>query len=172
MSKLDLVDERYPSKVSAEFTTRALAEKTATALVEKAGFNNEQVCVITPGDPYLESKVEPEDRGIARTLIRSHLVLGTAFLVVGLVIAWLLVTFGPPITRSNPVMVFIPFALLLPMIGLMIAGAISLRPDHELVVHQARTASSEGHYTVIVHCASTDEQQRAKELMRNSVQTL
>lgn len=171
MSTLDLIDERYPSKVSAEFNARTLAEETAATLLEK-GFDGEQVRVIAPGDSHLESKVEPEDRRIAGTLVRSHVVLGLAFLAIGLVIAWLLVTFGPPITRSNPIMTFIPFVLLLPMIGMLIAGAISLRPDHDLVVHQARTASAEGHWTVVVHCASDDEQQRARDLLGDSVHTL
>ncbi|PLW81468.1 hypothetical protein CWI75_15710 [Kineobactrum sediminis] len=172
MSTLDLIDERYPHKVSAEFNARKLAEETAATFVKEYGFHDEQVRVIAPGDSHLESKVEPEDRRIAGTLVRSHVVLGLAFLVAGLIIAWLLVTFGPPITRSNPIMTFIPFVLLLPMIGMLIAGAISLRPDHDLVVHQARTASEEGHWTVVVHCASHDEQNRAKDLLGDSVRTL
>lgn len=172
MSTLDLIDERYPSKVSAEFNARTLAEETAAALLREGGFDQEQVRVIAPGDSHLESKVEPEDRRIAGTLIRSHVVLGLAFLIVGLIVAWLLVTFGPPITRSNPIMTFIPFVLLLPMVGMLIAGAISLRPDHDLVVHQARIAAEEGHWTVVVHCASHEEQQRARDLLGDSVRTL
>lgn len=44
--------------------------------------------------------------------------------------------FGPPVTRSSPLMTFIALGFICPIFGLIIAGAVSLRPDHDLLLEK------------------------------------
>ncbi|QIB66186.1 hypothetical protein [Kineobactrum salinum] len=172
MAGPEVLDERYPCKVTAEFGNREAAETVVAQLADDPGLHHSRIELVVPGDQRLGSKLEPEDRGIARTALKSHVVLGLAFLVLGLAIAWLLVSFGPPLTRSSPVMVFIASGGLLTMIGLMLAGAITLRPDHDPMIASTRTAAQSGRWTVVVHCEDEAEKQRVKELVDYRAQTL
>jgi hypothetical protein len=157
-----LVGERFPHKVSAEYTSQQAADQAAGSLVSRAGFERAQVQVVQPHDPAMASKIEPEVKGIASTLAKSHIVLGVGGLVLGLLVAAVLVTSGPALTRASPVMTFIALGILSPMLGLLIAGAMSLRPDHDILVEKTRSARDAGEWTVVVHCADDDEMQRAK----------
>lgn len=172
MTALGVLDERYPCKVTAEFGSRESAEAVVAQLAEEPGLQQSRVELVVPGDQRLGSKLEPEDRGIARTALKSHIVLGLAFLALGLAIAWLLVTFGPPLTRSSPLLVFIASGGLLTMVGLMLAGAITLRPDHDPLIAATRKAAQSGRWTVIVHCVDEAEKQRVKDLVDYRAQTL
>ncbi|MDO8862987.1 hypothetical protein Q6D67_14855 [Haliea sp. E1-2-M8] len=172
MGLLDTHGEQYPGKVSAEFETRESAESVIAQLAADSGLSQSRVELVVPGDQRLGSKVEPESRGIARTAVKSHLVLGLAFLVLGLAAAWLLVTFGPPLTRSSPVMVFIVLGFFPPLVGLMLAGAITLRPDHEPLISSTRQAAESGRWTVVVHCTEEEQKQRARELLDVRAETL
>jgi hypothetical protein len=165
VGSLDVVDEQYPWKLGAEFRTRELAEDVVAQLAADAGLRQSRVELVVPGDQHLGSKMEPEDRGIARTALKSHLILGLAFLVVGLATAWWLVTFGPPVTRSSPVLVFVVLGFFPTMAGLMLAGLITLRPDHDPLIATAREAAQSGRWTVVVHCRDEEQKQRAKELL-------
>lgn len=160
-----VLDEHYPCKVSAEFTTRERAEATVDQLAGDPGTDRLRIELVVPGDRHLGSKVEPEDRGIFRTAWKSHLVLGLTFLLLGLLIAWSLTVFGPALTRSSPLMVFIALGLLMPMLGLMLAGVVTLRPDHDPLIASTRRASLSGSWTVVVHCVNEEQKQRARELM-------
>ena len=172
MSKLAVIDESFPTKVSAEFEQKESANEVMHSLTEGAGFKRDQVRLIVPDDRQLGRKLEPETQGIARTLARSHLVLGILGLVLGLCAAWWLTTFGPTITQASPLLTYVALAIIFPFLGLLLAGAISLRPDHDLVVAKARKAAGEGRWTVVVHCTDSDEKDRAKRTMEHSAQTL
>ena len=167
-----LLGEDFPHKVSAGFDNHSAAEEAAWSLVHKAGLPPSQIRVVRPDDTHMETKVEPETRGVARTLLKTHIVLGLGALVVGLVTAAVLVTVGPVLTRSSPVMTFIALGFLFPALGLMLAGAISLRPDHDPLIEKTRSASETGRWTVIAHCADNDEKSLAKATMDYSAQTL
>ena len=172
MSKLAVIDESFPTKVSAEFDREESANEALSSLTQGAGFKREQIRLVEPDDARLEKKLEPETRGIAKTLARSHLVLGIVGLAVGLCLAWWLTTFGPTITTASPVLTYVALAIIFPFLGLLLAGAISLRPDHDPLVAKSRRAAGEGRWTVVVHCADNDEKDRAKRVMEHSSQTL
>lgn len=172
MVSMGLVEEHYPCKVSAEFGTRESAEAMVAGLAEESDLLKSRVELVVPGDQHLGSKLEPESKGIARTALKSHIVLGLTFLILGLLTAGLLVTLGPPLTRSSPVMVFIVMTFFPTMAGLMLAGAITLRPDHDPLIASTRDAAQSGLWTVVVHCVDDAQKQRVKKLVDLRSQTL
>ncbi|MCB1842634.1 MAG: hypothetical protein KDI09_06690 [Halioglobus sp.] len=172
MSDNDLLQgEQFPHKISGEYESEDAARHAAELLINNAGLPETQVRVVEPGDPSLSRKVEPESRGIARTLVKSHITLGLAGLVSGLVLAALLVTFGPALTRSSPLQTFIVFGALFSMTGLILAGAVSLRPDHDPLIVKTQHAARSGRWSVIAHCADFEEKARAKNTIDFSSQT-
>jgi hypothetical protein len=168
-----LVGEKFPHKVSAQFDNQPAANQAAQSLVDNAGFERMQIRVVRPHDPDMARKVEPEVKGIAKTLVKSHIVLGVGGLVLGLLVAAVLVTNGPALTRASPLLTFIALGILSPMLGLLIAGAMSLRPDHDILIEKTRSATDAGRWTLIAHCANDEEMARAKAIMHNvAAQTL
>ncbi|MCB1679366.1 MAG: hypothetical protein KDI16_11855 [Halioglobus sp.] len=167
-----LLGEAFPHKVSAIYDSKQSADQAVRSMVHSADIPLEQIRVVQPGDPDMARKLEPETTGIAWTLAKSHVVFGLGGLVLGLLVAAVLATSGPAITRSSPVMTFIALGFLFPVLGLLLAGAVALRPDHDPMIEQTRAATQTGHWTVIAHCASHDEQARAKNSLGHSAQTL
>ncbi|MDO6440990.1 hypothetical protein [Marinobacter sp. 2_MG-2023] len=166
-----VLGEEYSHKISEEFDSLDAAERCVESL-ESLGVSREQVEVIRPNDPGMERKVEPETQGIARSLVQAHVRFGLVGLVIGLTVAALMVTLGPELTRSSPVLTFVALGFLFPVLALLIAGAVSLRPDHDIVIEKVRMAKDDGRWTVVAHCDSIEQQKLAKTAMGNSVQTL
>lgn len=167
-----LLGENFPHKVSAEYPSQESAELAVKRLTEQAQIPRVQINIVQPNDPLIARKLEPEVSGISRTLARSHLVLGGAGLVLGLVLALILVTLGPALTRSSPLFTFISLGFVCTILGLLLAGLVSLRPDHDPVIAKTRTAARTGLWTVVVHCADKTQQDLANELVETSAQTL
>ncbi len=173
MSEHDVLQgENFPHKVSAEYNSKQAAEEAVQSLVDNAQLPRNQILVVQPHDPNMARKIEPEVKGIARTLAKSHTVLGIGGLLFGLLLAAVLVTIGPVMTRSSPMFTFIALGFLFCFLGLILAGAISLRPDHDLLIGKTRAATESGHWTVIAHCADLEEQTRVKRAIDYSAQTL
>lgn len=172
MGTMNILDETYSSKVTAEFGARESAETFIAKVKADPGLQQTRAELVVPGDQRMGQKLEPESRGIARTAAKSHLILGVAFLLLGLVVAGLLVNLGPTLMRSSPVMTFIALGIVFPLVGLMLAGAITMRPDHDPMIDSTRHAAGSGRWTVVVHCRHTEDKQRIKELVDHRAQTL
>lgn len=173
MSEHDvLLGENFPHKVSAQYDSQQAADQAVQYLVDNAKLPREQIRIVHPHDLNMALKLEPEVKGIARTLAKSHAVLGLGGLVLGLLLAALLVTIGPVMTRSSPMFTFIALGFLFCFLGLILAGVISLRPDHDPLIEKTRTATDTGHWTVIAHCTSLEQQTQVKDSIDYSAQTL
>lgn len=166
-----VLGEHYSHKISAEFDSQIAACRAVESL-EVAGIPREQIQVVQPHDPHMGQKVEPDDKGIARSLVKAHVRFGLIGLVVGLVIAAVLLAIGPALARSSPVMTFVALGFLGTILALLLAGAVSLRPDHDVLIEKARIAKDDGRWTVVAHCASVDQRELAKATMDHSTQTL
>lgn len=167
-----LQGEDFPHKVSAEYDTQQAAERAVQLLVDNAGLPRHQIRIVNPCDPDMARKIQPEVKGIARTLAKSHIVLGIGGLVFGLVLAAILAAIGPEMTRASPMMTFIASGFLFTFLGLILAGAISLRPDQDPLMEKTRTATETGQWTVIAHCTDLEQQTRVKDTIDHSAQTL
>ncbi|WP_417546239.1 hypothetical protein [Marinobacter sp.] len=163
--------EHYSHKISSEFDSQVAAYRAAESL-ELAGIPHGQIRVIQPNDPDLARKIEPETKGIAQSLVKAHVTFGLAGLVAGLVIAAVLVMVGPALTRSSPVMTFIALGFLGPILALLLAGAVALRPDHDRLIEKTRMATDSGKWSVVAHCSTREQQELVKATIGHGTQTL
>ncbi|MDP5030008.1 MAG: hypothetical protein NWQ54_08210 [Paraglaciecola sp.] len=162
---LTVNDEKHPGKVAGVFEQESSAQAAVNLLKSKGDFTAEEVALVVPKDESFAQKVEPDDKGIGRTLITSHLRFGAVGLALGLIVAAILSQYGPALTTSSPVMVFIALAMGGTFLGLMLAGLMTLRPDHDGVINKTRQATNNHQWTVIVQTKNDDQNKRARELL-------
>ena len=165
---LNVIDENHPGKVAGVYGRELSAQQVMKLLRNEGGFSAQEVNLVPPNDVHFAEKVEPDDKGIGRTLLRSHLIFGGIGLALGLILATILTQFGPVLTTSSPVMVFISLASLGTFIGLLVAGITSLRPDHDGLINATRHATNNQQWTVVVQTKDNVQKEQAKQLMQDS----
>lgn len=99
-------------------------------------------------------------------MIRAHIWLGLAGAVLGLL------AFGNMLALGVQFIVLSPWWSALLLIGfgtiggLMLGGAVSLRPDHSPYIAASREALQQGKYVVVVHATSADELEQAEAILK------
>lgn len=160
-----LLGERYPSRVAATFDNADSARRAADSLLHEADLSVEQVRVIDPQDPLIGHKLEPESRGVGRTLVRSHLFLGLLGLVTGLAVVASLLASGLAFAVSQPVMTGVSLGAFGAILGLLAGGVISVRPDHRRLNLMARDATRKGSWMVVALTARRSQRERARGVL-------
>ena len=148
MAFFSLLSERSPTIVAAAFVNRYRAESAALALKKELRMDG-AVTVISPGDDFFSSKLEPDACGIWQTLLSSHIVFGLAGLLFGLAAAIAIVIWSVPEAVSAPGYTGFFFGMIGSFWGVMLAGLITLRPDHAAVIEIVREWMQSGEWTVI-----------------------
>jgi hypothetical protein len=165
MSDSPLTGEHSNSKLAAVFDDAATARAAAAAITAATDLQAAQVKVITPDEPDPGIKLEPEGAGIRRTLVVAHVRLGIGGLIAGLVAFAGLMWAGIPFIVQSPWAAGLAMAFVGALGGLMLGGLVALRPDHDPYIHATRDAMAERRSTVVVHALSTEQADRAAELL-------
>jgi len=150
MPSLTPFGERSLTIVAARFDDCGSAERAASA-VRGVLQDTAEVHVVGPRDPALALKLEPERHGIGRTLVRSVLVLGGAGGMLGALLALPAVAPSPIADPAGALGVITLFALLGVFLGAIVAGFLTLRPDHEYVIHQVWAWIQRYQWAVVAH---------------------
>ncbi len=166
MSQAAIISEKFPHRVSAVFPNQSMADEACGALRSKAELEQEQVELVRPDDPGLERKLEHETTNIAWTLARSHVGLGIIGFIVGLVVAAVLWGAGFDFATTRPGWLFILAGAVGAVIGLLAAGLVTVRPDHEPVILRTEQASERGQWTVVAYARDEDEKHRVDEILK------
>ena len=125
----------------------------------------EQIDTASPESIDFEHKLEPNSKWNGQTVLSSHLILGLVSSEVGLIIAGVLMKIDPAFATSSPVMMLAAVAILGAFIGLLIAGAISMHPDHEQPINSARHATHH-QWSVLVQTKAHHQIEKAKKIMQ------
>jgi hypothetical protein len=163
-----LFGERSLTTVAALFGQRRDARDAAQDVVHDAHLPETQVRVVGPGDPAVDRVLEPEDRGIANTLVKSHITLGLAGFIVGLTAGAILILAGVGWAVSSPVATLCLAAAFGAVVGLLLGGLVSIRPDRALLDTAVEAAIQKGRWAVIVHPFKRDEEMRALAVLQRS----
>ncbi|MEE4192513.1 MAG: hypothetical protein V2I66_13110 [Halieaceae bacterium] len=164
--KLNSTTERFPSKVSASFNGASEAHRAADRLLQAEDVVREQVVVIAPEDGAVDSKLQPEARAIEGTFFRKHIAFGLSGLAAGLVLATVAISWGPDVFTGSPFLSTIAITWVTFLSSLMVAGALTLRMDHDMVTNHALRAADEGKYLVVAHARSGAEKRRFAEELK------
>ncbi|MDH5823709.1 hypothetical protein QFW77_11995 [Luteimonas sp. RD2P54] len=160
-----LTGEASDHKVAAAFDGVEAAQAAAAGVRERLALGIAQVRVVEPGQTGLDRALEPEDRGIFRTILRSHLWLGIAGAVLGALAFAILLAMGLPLIAQSPLMAAGAIVGFGAVAGLFAGGLVSLRPDHDPYVLEAREAHAAGRTVLLVHATSAEQCAQAQELL-------
>lgn len=162
-----LKGEVFDHKIAAVFDSATEAENTARALREQTSLPSDRIIVISPDDPDSGRALEPESKGIWRTLVRSHVGLGIAGAVVGFVLFLVLYSADVAFITLNLVVSVIVLTVFGAVGGLLLAGMVTLRPDHMPYIALAQSALRKGKYVLTVHASSEEQMDEAMKTLRN-----
>lgn len=161
-----ITNERNPSRFSAIFDNEADAEKAQNLLIDSGGFAGNMINIIRPYDDSISKKLEPETTGIKRTVYKSHFVLGIAGALVGLILAAVAMMLGPEFLSARTGTVYFSAAMIFGMLGLMLAGLVSLRPDHDPVTITTVEAVQAGRWALVLQTHNKAESDHAAVLLK------
>ncbi|MCL7944167.1 hypothetical protein [Marinobacter sp. ATCH36] len=164
-SSISLTGEQQGHKVAAVFNTEIHARGAAKVLCGRTSVTDVQISVLSPGDLHQGSELEPDDQGIWQTLVRAHIGLGAGGAVAGFVAFLILSALGIGFIAQNALVAASVLAALGLMLGLMLAGAVTIRPDHMPYLIKTQSALRKGKYILAVHAANSQQLQEAKSLL-------
>ncbi|GAA5087135.1 hypothetical protein GCM10023337_07270 [Paenalcaligenes hermetiae] len=166
MSTNMLSGEQSNTKLVAIFKSKQGAEQCAEQLQQR-GFDSNQLAIIAPHEKHYSRKLEPEQQGVKRTAIRSHVVLGAA----GFVLAWLiwggLYLAGVELIVSSPIKSLIPILFFCTAGGLMLGGFVTMRVDHQAVIQEVDEAVDEGYWSLVMHSRDHQQTKRIEAFLKD-----
>ena len=151
MNMQALFGEKATTKLAAFFDTQEALDELSAQLRSVSGLQNPQLLVVRPHSADFDRRLEPETQGVARTAVRSHLILGAVGLLFGVALWGVLYAMdigaivASPYYSGGAIIAFSTVA------GLLLGGLITARPDHQIVIQAVDTATKEGRWTLIVH---------------------
>lgn len=161
-----ITGELSNSKVAAVFPKESAARQAAAGVSAALTLGAAQVQVITPVEPHAGRKLEPESRGIGRTIVVAHVRLGIAGIVAGALAFVALRAADIAFIVNSPVAAALVLMGFGGVAGLMLGGLVSLRPDHDRYVEATRDAMAAGDTTVVVHAFSAEQRDQAAAFLR------
>lgn len=165
--EVDIQDEKHTGRVAAVYTSEQAANAAKQKLIDN-GISPGIINIVRPDDKNISKKIEPESHGIAKTIVKSHGWLGLIGMIVGILIATFLVASGPEMTQSSPLFTYLVFIFFGLIFGMMLAGLISIRPDHDPLITKTIETSQEHRWTVVVQTDDQDDIDLVKELLEIS----
>lgn len=169
-----LFGEKSLTKVVGLFPTQGQAEAAAQGVLKTPGMVPGQARVLGPQDAKISRSelfgrtMEPEQRGIFRTLFITHGITGMAGATVGLLLYFWLYRSGQPMVTSSPLLAFIAIVGFSTTFGLLFGGLLAMRPDHVWLITAVRSALKQNRWAVVVHPTDADQSAAAKEALRQS----
>ena len=171
-----LFGERSLTNVAALFGDQQAARAAADRLVRTAGMQQAQVRLLSPSDARVSRRdvfgraLEPEQRGIWHTLLRTHVVGGVLGFALGLLVYWAFVSGGNPAVLASPRISFTAIVFLATAFGLMLGGFVALRPDRIALISTVRRALRKGAWVVVAHPVDDDQVERVTEMLADGSQ--
>lgn len=153
-------------QIASVFESKENAHRAIQNVVKTSVIEAPQITLVEPGDTEFNRKLEGDSKALGNMMWYSHLILGAAGLIIGLIVAYFLVEFGPALTKQNPLFTYV--AMISPglFVGIFVAGLISLRPDRTKIIEVVRKAIKSKHYAVIVNLRRGQSASDISDLMK------
>lgn len=168
MTASPLSAEAASTKIAALFDTKSAASNAAERVCYEAHLRRGQVRLVHPYEAHFGRKLEPENDGIVRTAIRSHLMMGALGVVIGLAIVGILHRQGIEAVTQSPGPAAGAAIFLGLVFGMLLAGLATARPDHQLVITPVREAVQHGRWALLVHPTTSEQCNETLRALRNT----
>lgn len=154
------------TKIAGIFSNEEAAENAFDTLNRDSQFKQSNLKQVPPHDPHFDQKIEPEDKNIGKTLLKTHLIFAVGGVVVGILISSLLLFLELSFMQVYVFETYIAISVICLFIAMLAAGFTSIRPDHDPLINDVRKATRAGKWVLIVHTDDSDKASKAKELMQ------
>lgn len=158
-------NENHATKVAAVFDSEEQANNAFETLSQHTQFAQSNINFISPYDQDFDEKVEPEDKNIGKTLLKTHLLFAVIGLVVGILISSVFLFVDVEFMQNFVFETYAGICTISVFIALLVAGFISIRPDHDPLINDVRKATSTGKWVLIVHTDTSNKADQAQQLM-------
>lgn len=151
-----IINNMLDDRVAATYKTKDDINQAKLVLTRKLGLRESKVKIIAPNDNMEGAKLEGNSERVGNNMLMSHIRNTLLGFVIGMIIAFLLVQFGPALTQNNPIFTYI--ALISPsiFIGMFFAGFRSLKPEHDIINQHAVKAQQENYWTLLIETKDMD----------------
>jgi hypothetical protein len=151
-----IINNMLDDRVAATYETKDDIHQAKIVLTRKLGIRESRVKIIAPSDNMEGVKLEGKSKKIGTNMLMLHVRNTLLGLVMGMIIAFLLVQYGPALTQNNPMFTYI--ALISPsiFIGMFFAGFRSLKPEHDIINQHAVKAQQEKYWTLLIETKDMD----------------
>ena len=169
-----LFGEKSLTKVAGLFPDKGEADAAAARVLKAPGMVAGQVRVLGPQDAKMSRRevfgrsLEPEQRGIFKTLFITHGITGLGGAIAGLLLFTWLYRSGQPMVASSPMLAFIAIIGFSITFGLLLGGLIAIRPDHVWLITAVRSALKRNQWAVVVHPLDGGQTSAAKDILIES----
>ncbi|NSX15492.1 MULTISPECIES: riboflavin biosynthesis protein RibA [Cupriavidus] len=160
--------EAASTRIAALFDTKLAASNAAERVCYEAHLKRGQVRLVHPYEAHFGRKLEPENDGIVHTAVRSHLIMAALGAVVGLAVVGILHRQEVDAVMQSPGLAAGAALFLGVMFGMLLAGLMTARPDHQLVITPVREAVQHGRWAVLVHPTTPQQCNEALRALRNT----
>lgn len=144
-------EEQYPSKVEAVFDNENDARIAQREVTLATDVLIGETQIITPDERNWSKQIEPEADTLIESMFLNHVIYGLSGLAIASLLAMILIFSGVNFAFSSPIITTFVFMFVGGMMGMMIAGLLTLRPDHDNVIQRARHALKKGKVVLLVH---------------------
>lgn len=166
--QMTLTGERSDHKIAGITQDHAAAEAAVNSLREQLTLSASAVRLLTPEDEEVNRTLEPESHGIWKTLVRGHVWLAGVGAIVGLLIFVLMLQLEVQFVVANPIAAGLALFAFCTVGGLLLGGALTMRPDHVPFLVAARAALRKGEAVIVVHAENMEQRQQAKQILEQS----
>lgn len=139
------------SRVVATYSTQDKLRAACAVLKRKLSVSPSSMKVISPQTDDVGKKLEPRSEKVGSNMLNLHFIYGSVGVIIGMVAAYILATYGPQWAQQNPIFTFI--ALVSPGLftGLFLAGFMSLKPERDIVNQEVVSQNNKGEWVLVVN---------------------
>lgn len=163
--------EQSITKVAGLFPSKPDAVAALQDLLQVTGLTPAQVRLLEPSDgvavraPVFDQAVEQEDAGIWGAVVRAHVSMGLLGAFIGCLLYLGLMMAEHPTFISTPRMSLVVLTSFGVIVGLLIGGALVIRPDHGWLATLIRRGLQEGLWAVVAHPVNAEQTYRAMDVL-------
>jgi hypothetical protein len=150
-------------EVGARFASRTAAEEAVERLASE-GVALAQVEILD-GEGHMQVARSVELRATRKALIRWHVLLGAAGLLLG-VLLWLFAWYAEStLVLAMPLLMLFVAASFGAVAGLLLGGLLAVRPTKGWLAAAAQDDARRGDFPVVVHATDRKQAHRARQIL-------
>jgi uncharacterized membrane protein len=152
----ELTTHLLDDRIVAVYDDNKEANDAKAKLSTELNINTDKIDIVAPKDKGISEKLEGKSSPIGKQMLTAHFLYSIASFLLGMLIALLLVSFGPALFANNPLFTFIAFVSPGIFMGIFYGGLRSLKPERDPVNQAVVQAKEKSKWTLLINTNKVD----------------